>query len=161
MTTVPQAQAKHFCQLMLSDESGLYPLGIHARRILSSTDSLTAEQQFTSFVFYQDNWQSLRLFPHAAEDGSVTWYAAADALPASLGVEHQKYIREVLPRLQREMEAGHWQTVDSCLDRMITYQVRFSQPVTPPPSATPYVTGTALLLFAVISTAVVQYWKRA
>ena len=159
MTTIPQAQAKHFCQLFISDESGLYPLGYHAQRTLSSKDSLTAEQQFTSFIFYNDNWQTLRLFPHAEADGTVTWYAPAESLPASLGKEHQKYIREVMPRLQQEMEAGHWQTVDDYIDRMITYQCRFSQPPPQPTSLQPYAVGAVMLLLTV-SLAFVARLKR-
>jgi hypothetical protein len=72
-----------------------------------------------------DNWQSLRLFPHHEADGTIVWYAPADALPASLGAEHQKYIREVFPRLQQEMEAGRWENVDAYIDRMLEYQCQF------------------------------------
>ncbi len=128
MNSIPQAQAAHFCRLFISDDTGIYPLGYHARRILSSNDSLTVEQQFTSFVFYQDNWQTLRLFPHRSEDGSVIWYAPADALPDALGPEHQKYIREVFPRLQQEMEAANWSAVDAYIDKMMEYQCTFSTP---------------------------------
>jgi hypothetical protein len=126
MNTIPQAQAAHFCRLFICDETGIYPLGYHARRILTPNDSLTAEQQFTSFVFYQDNWQALRLFPHQGTDGKVVWYAPSEKLPASLGSEHQKYIQEVFPRLVSEAEAGHWETVDAYIDRMIQYQCTFA-----------------------------------
>ena len=125
MNTIPQTQAAHFCRLFISDETGIYPLGYHARRILASDDSLTAEQQFTSFVFYQDNWQSLRLFPHQAADGTVVWYAPSEELPATIGAEHQKYIREVFPRLISEAEAGNWVTVDAYIDKMLQYQCTF------------------------------------
>jgi hypothetical protein len=157
MNTIPQAQAAHFCRLLLNDETGIYPLGYHARRILSSNDSLTAEQQFTSFIFYQDNWQTLRLFPHCQEDGTVIWYAPAEALPASLGTEHQKYIREVLPRLQQEMEAGHWQTVDAYIDRMLEYQCRFSQPATPNSTMAFGVAGIFLLITVILSLLI---WRK-
>jgi hypothetical protein len=125
MNTIPQAQAAHFCRLFISDETGIYPLGYHARRILTPNDSLTVEQQFTSFVFYQDNWQSLRLFHHREQNGNVIWYAPADALPDALGQEHQKYIREVFPRLQQEMEAENWPAVDAYIDKMIEYQCKY------------------------------------
>ena len=125
MNTIPQAQAAHFCRLFISDETGIYPLGYHARRILSPNDSLTVEQQFTSFVFYQDNWQSLRLFPHREQNGNVIWYAPADALPDALGQEHQKYIREAFPRLNALVQANDWHNVDTFIDRMIRYQCQF------------------------------------
>ena len=159
MRAIPQAQAKHFCQLMLNDETGIYPLGYHARRILSSNDSLTAEQQFTSFIFYGNNWQSLRLFPHTEADGTVTWYAPAEQLPASMGKEHQKYIREVMPRLQQEMEAGNWQTVDAYIDRMITYQCRFSQPPQQS-SLQPYAASAVMLLLSTLIIASTRLLKR-
>ena len=88
-------------------------------------DSMTVEHQFMSYVFYNDNWQSLRLFPHRQADGTVNWYSPADELPASIGLEHQKYIREVFPRMQQEIEAGNWNTVDAYIDRMIEYQCTF------------------------------------
>ena len=59
------------------------------------------------------------------DDGSVVWYASAEELPASLGIEHQKYIREVFPRLIAEAEAGNWKTVDAYIDRMMEYQCQF------------------------------------
>ena len=149
MNTIPQAQAAHFCRLFISDETGIYPLGYHARRILSPNDSLTVEQQFTSFVFYQDNWQSLRLFPHREQNGNVIWYAPADALPDALGQEHQKYIREVFPRLQQEMEAENWPAVDAYIDKMMEYQCTFSNPQN---ESTPTISMTAgvLVLFVCI-----------
>lgn len=163
MNTIPQAQAAHFCQLFICDETGVYPLGYHARRILSPNDSLTAEQQFTSFVFYQDNWQSLRLFPHCQEDGSVTWYAPAEALPASLGAEHQKYIREVFPRLISEAEAGNWTTVDAYIDKMVKYQCTYGSPEKENAPVQPMAVG-ALLAFAsvfLIVSAVCRFRRTA
>jgi len=151
--SLPKAQATHFCQLFLYDGETIMPMSAHARKLMKATDSLTAEQLFTSFVFYQDNWQSLRIFPHVAADGTVAWYSPADLLVdapsntslfthhSSLSSEHQKYIREVLPRLRQEIIAGNWQTVDAYIDRMIQYQCRFgseyhSEPV-PGQSKTP------------------------
>ena len=130
---IPKETAAHFCQLLINDNGNIYPLSHQARRLLSpeyspqSTDSCiqTPEQLFTSYIFQEDNWQVLRLFPHLADDGTVSWYAPADDLPASLGTEHQKYIREVLPRLKAEVEACRWQTVDAYIDKMIEYQCQF------------------------------------
>ena len=122
---IPQKQAAHFCQLFINDGKDIFPLSYHAHRVLTPTDSLRAEQQFISYLFLHDNWQVLRIFPHLADDGTVNWYAPADDLPASLGTEHQKYIREVLPRLQREIVAENWPVVDDCIDKMIRYQCQF------------------------------------
>jgi len=130
---IPKQTAARFCLLFINDNGNIYPLSYQARRLMSpdshlhSTDSClqTPEQLFTSYIFQQDNWQVLRLFPHLADDGSVSWYAPADNLPTSLGPEHQKYIREVLPRLKAEMQAGHWQTVNAYIDKMIKYQCQF------------------------------------
>lgn len=122
---LPKHIASHFCQLFINDGEEILPLSYHARRILSPDDSLTVEQLFTSYIFQQDNWQVLRIFPHQSDDDTVNWYAPADDLPASLGTEHQKYIREVLPRLQREITAGNWPVVDDCIDKMIRYQCKY------------------------------------
>jgi len=122
---MPRQQAAHFCQLLINDGQGISPLSAHARRIMTPGDSLTAEQQLTVYIFQMRNWESLRIFPHLSADGSVCWYAPADELPASLHPEHQKYIHEVLPRLRQEMMAGHWESVDSCIDRMLCYQCQF------------------------------------
>lgn len=122
---IPKEQAVHFCQLLINDGQSIMPLSAHARRMLTSTDSLTVEQMFTSYIFQQDNWQVLRIFPHLSDDGTVNWYAPADELPASLGTEHQKYIREVLPRLQREIIAENWPVVEDCIDKMIQYQCKY------------------------------------
>lgn len=123
--TIPQAQAAHFCQLLINDDGKIYPLSYQAHHLLTPSDSLTVEQLFMTFIFHDDNWQVLRLFPHTADDGAVNWYAPIDVLPTSLGTEHQKYIREVLPRLQREVMAGNWPVVDDCIDKMIRYQCKY------------------------------------
>ena len=39
--------------------------------------------------------------------------------------EHQKYIREVFPRLSNEIQAGNWETVDAYIDKMIEYQCKY------------------------------------
>ena len=122
---IPQAQAAHFCQLLINDDGEIYPLSYQAHRLLTPSDSLTVEQLFMSYIFVQDNWQVLRIFPHQADNGTVNWYAPIDALPATLDTEHQKYIREVLPRLQREIMAGNWPVVDDYIDKMIQYQCKY------------------------------------
>lgn len=130
---IPKAQAARFCQLFLYDGHNIMPLSHHARRLMkpnsrllpADSSQLTSEQMFATYVLYQDNWRSLRLFPHLATDGTVSWYAPADNIPESVGEEHQKYIREVLPRLKAEVQAGHWQAVDAYIDKMIEYQCQF------------------------------------
>ena len=119
------AVARHFCRLLLNYGTTISPLSYHALRLLAPNDSRTVEQQFMSYVFYENNWQSLRLFPNRQADGTVDWFAPADKLPASIGLEHRKYIREVFPRMQKEIEAGNWNTVDAYIDRMLEYQCTF------------------------------------
>lgn len=124
--TLPREQAAHFCQLMMDDGNGPCPLRIHALKLATEkNDSMTAEQLMTAFLFHCNNWQTLRIFPHTAADGTIHWYAPSDNLPLTLDKEHQKYIREVLPRLQREIEARQWETVDAYIDKMIEYQCKF------------------------------------
>lgn len=120
-------QASHFCRLFVNDGERIMPLSAHARRVIEPNDSLTQEQLFTEFILRDDNWQSLRIFPHPADNQQVVWYAAGEDLPANLGAEHQKYIREVFPRLISEAEAGNWQAVDAYIDRMLQYQSTFAQ----------------------------------
>ena len=42
--TLPKAQAKHFCQLLINDGNSIAPLNYHARSLMTQEDSLTAEQ---------------------------------------------------------------------------------------------------------------------
>ena len=115
----------------------------------------TAEQVFTGLIFFYNDWtnelmpysngkaikrasgnegrmlmeelhsgQTLRLFPHVMKR-HVTWYAPTDLLPASIGSEHQKYIREVFSRLNALIQTGNWKSVDTFIDRMIRYQCQF------------------------------------
>ena len=121
---VPQAQAEHFCQLLISDGDALSPLSVHARKAIQADDSLSVEQIFTGFVLLADGWQTMRIFP-PQQGGQVVWYSATDDLPASMSSEHQKYIRQVFPRLIAEVQAGHWQAVDEYVDRMLQYQCQF------------------------------------
>ncbi len=122
---IPKAQAEHFCQLLINDGNSIAPLSYHARSNMTQTDSLTAEQLFAGFIFFQDNWKTMRFFPHTGEDGTVRWYAPTDQLPSTLSEEHQKYIREVFPRLSNEIQAGNWEAVDAYIDKMIEYQCKY------------------------------------
>ena len=121
---IPQAQAEHFCQLLISDGGSLSPLSVHARKAIQADDSLSVEQIFTGFVLLADGWQTMRIFPHQ-HGGKVSWYSPADDLPSSMSAEHQKYIREVFPRLIAEVQAGHWQAVDEYVEKMLQYQCQF------------------------------------
>ena len=153
VTTIPRETAAHFCQLMVCDNEGnVTPIssfvGSHQ---LAVSDNITAEQLFASYVFQHDGWQTLRVFPHSDGNG-VTWYAATDELPARLGSEHQKYIRDVLHRMTAEVEAANWTTVDAYIERLSRYQVTFAAPEreqAPTAVATPLV-GLLLLLFLTI-----------
>lgn len=150
---MPQKQAAHFCRLLVNEGNNkIYPLSIYARRLtmlLCYDDhygDYTAEQVFTGLIFFYDDWaqermpysngegrmlmeelhsgQTLRLFPHIKKR-QVIWYAPTDRLPASIGSEHQKYIREVFSRLNALIKAGDWKSVDVFIDRMIRYQCQF------------------------------------
>jgi len=150
---LPQQQAAHFCRLLVNDGEGkIYPLSIYARRLtmLLCHDNhygrYSAEQVFTGLIFFYEDWtkerlpfsngeghilmeelhsgQTLRLFPHITKERTL-WYAPTDALPASIGKEHQKYIREVFSRLNGLIQTGDWKSVDAFIDRMIQYQCQF------------------------------------
>jgi hypothetical protein len=124
---MPREQAVHFCQLLVNDGERIQPLRAHALRIIEPSDTITQEQLFADFVLRDGNWQTLRIFPHQTSESVVEWFAPAEQLPAVIGAEHQKYIREVFPRLISEVKAGNWQTVDAYIDRMIQYQCTFGK----------------------------------
>ena len=146
---IPQQQAAHFCQLFVSDDSSISTLSRRAHQMISQADdSLSVEQIFAGYVLLADGWQTMRLFPHQ-EDGVVSWYSATDELPASIGSEHQKYIREVFPRLVAEVQAGDWETVDAYIDRMIQYQCQFGGQELPPRPSSIAIIGI-FLLFSVL-----------
>ncbi len=148
-TTLPQQQARHFCQLLVCDnENRVTPLSAYIRQqSLKQSDSLTIEQLFVAYVFDYDGWQTLRVFPHQRTDGTVSWYSATDTLPQDMSEEHQKYIHEVFPRVLMEIQAGNWQTVDAYIDRMVQYQCKYGAV---PPADSPSV-FTCLLVFLLIS----------
>jgi hypothetical protein len=150
---IPQQQAVHFCQLFVAErlrgmDTSLSTLSFRAKsRRSQPDDSLSVEQIFAGYVLLADGWQTMRLFPHQ-EDGVISWYCATDKLPSSMSSEHQKYIREVFPRLIAEVQAGHWSKVDAYIDRMIQYQCQFgSSKLSPRPSSAAII-GIFLLLFA-------------
>lgn len=150
---LPRQQAARFCRLMVNDGEGrVYPLSVYARRLTmlichdDHYGDYTAEQIFTGLIFFFDEWsrepmpysrgqgrmlmdelhsgQTLRIFPHV-QKRRVDWYAPTDKVPESVGLEHQKYIRESFARLNTLVQRGDWKLVDSFIDRMITYQCRF------------------------------------
>lgn len=144
---LPQAQAAHFCQLFVSDDSSVSTLSLRAHRMIQPDDSLSVEQIFAGYALLADGWQTMRLFPHQ-ENGAVSWYSATDELPSSMSSEHQKYIQEVFPRLVAEVQAGHWTTVDAYIDRMIQYQCQFGGSKLPPRPSSVAIIGIFFLFFA-------------
>ena len=144
---LPQQQAAHFCQLFVADGSSVSTLAYHARKTIQSDDSLSVEQIFAGYVLLADGWQTMRLFPHQ-ENGVISWYSATDELPVSIGSEHQKYIREVFPRLVAEVQAGDWETVDDYIDRMIQYQCQFGDKKLPARPSSAAIIWIFLLFFA-------------
>lgn len=147
---LPQTQATHFCRLLISDGERTMPLSAHLQRMIESSDSLTSEQIFVEYLLSDKNWQSLRFFPHRQDDGTIVWYAPADELPASLDAEHQKYIREVFPRLLAEVQEEHWSTVDDYIDRMVQYQCQFGGQKASMPVSSTFLIYTALSILAIL-----------
>ena len=88
----------------------------------------------------------MRLFPHQ-ENGKISWYSATEELPNSMDSEHQKYIREVFPRLIAQVQAGHWSMVDAYIDRMIQYQCQFGGSKLPARPSSVAIIGIFLLFF--------------
>ena len=152
---LPEKQAAHFCQLFVSDNSSLSTLSRRAHQMIQADDSLSIEQIFAGYILLADGWQTMRLFPHQ-ENGAVSWYSATDELPASIGSEHQKYIREVFPRLVAEVQLGHWSTVDAYIDRMIKYQCQFGGQKLPPRPSSAAIIGIFLLFLALIILGIIK-----
>lgn len=128
LSTLPRATAAHFCQLLVRDNTGtVQSLNSYIRRQPSdASDSLSAAQSFCTYIFNYGGWQSLRIFPHANTNGTITWHAADERLPDDIDSEHQKYIHDVFPRLIAEIEAENWSQVDAYIDRMLKYQTTFA-----------------------------------
>ena len=146
-SVLPEKTAAHFCQLFVAENSSLSTLSMQAHQVIQPDDSLSVEQIFAGYVLLADGWQAMHLFPHQ-ENGMVSWYSATDELPPSMSFEHQKYIREVFPRLVAEVQAGHWSTVDAYIDRMIHYQCQFGGSKLPPRPSSAAIIGIFLLFFA-------------
>ena len=154
---IPQQQAVHFCQLFVANNSSVSTLSMQAHQMIHPDDSLSVEQIFAGYILLADGWQTLRLFPHQ-EDGVVSWYSATDELPDSVDSEHQKYIREVFPRLITEVQAQNWSTVDDYIDRMIQYQCQFGGKKLPARPSSAIIIGIFLLIFTL---GVVRVARRA
>ena len=157
---IPQKQATHFCQLFVSEGSSLSTLSRRAHQMIQLTesqpdDSLSVEQIFAGYILLADGWQTMRLFPHQ-ENGAVSWYSATDELPASIDSEHQKYIREVFPRLVAEVQAGDWETVDAYIDSMIQYQCQFGGQKLPPRPSSAAIIGIFLLFLALMILGIIK-----
>ena len=162
--TLPKAQALHFCQLLFNDgEGSVRLLNTYAQNLVTVLcgqaryGDYTAEQVFTGLIFYFDDWMrepfimtadaerqqfvyelcsgsTLRIFPHKSGAGAVSWYTPTGRLPESIDAEHRRYIQEVFTRLNAEVKAEHWETVDAYIDSMIKYQCQFGGN---PPSQSP------------------------
>ena len=143
---LPEHTAAHFCQLFVVDGSSVSTMSLQARKMIQPDDSLSVEQILAGYVLLADGWQTMRLFPHQ-EDGVITWYSATDELPSTMSSEHQRYIREVFPRLVAEVQAGHWSTVDAFIDRMIRYQCQFGSIRHPSRPSSAAIIGIVLLFF--------------
>ena len=159
---IPQKQAAHFCQLFVSEGSSLSTLSRRAYQMIQLTesqpdDSLSVEQIFAGYILLADGWQTMRLFPHK-ENGVVSWYSATDELPAFIDAEHQKYIREVFPRLVAEVQLGNWSTVDAYINRMIQYQCQFGGQKLPSRPSSAAIIGIFLLFFSLLFLA--HYYHR-
>ena len=121
---LPRHTAQHFCQLLISDGTSVSPLSVHAHKTIQPEDSLSVEQIFAGYILLADGWQTMCVFPHQ-EQGKVVWYSATSELPSTMDAEHQKYIRQVFPRLIAEVQAANWHAVDEYIDRMLQYQCQF------------------------------------
>ena len=167
-TAIPQQTAEHFCRLLVCDSEGnISSITTFLCRQTPSSNtqqhqSPSTEQLFASYIFDYDGWQTLHIFPYQSADGTVTWYAPTDSIPHTIDAEHHKYIREALPRLQAEVKAGNWQTVDAFIDRMILYQTTYGAQTQPANSvALPLIfaiifSSATLLFLAIVS----RIWKR-
>ena len=116
-------------------------------------EDFTAEQVLTGFIFFYDDWikeplkqnkkpmkmeekqtlieqlhqgTPLKIFPYS-EHNAITWYSPTATLPETMNEEHQKYIRDVFSLLNGEIQAGHYDTANEYLDKMLEYQQAFGQ----------------------------------
>lgn len=143
---LPQATAARFCQLLVcdNDEQLLSLTAFLRKNPLEANDSLTTEQLFCDYIFHYGGWQTLRIFPY--RDGhQAHWYAATSTLPEDMPEEHQRYIQEVLLRMQKEVDAEEWITVDAYIDRLLRYQHEFG-----PVSTTTHTTSLPVPLLLMV-----------
>ncbi|MBR1448531.1 MAG: cytochrome c biogenesis protein CcsA [Prevotella sp.] len=65
---------------------------------------------------------TLKVFPHTADD-RTTWYAPTDEVDTlSVPADDRLYMGTFFMLLYEEIEAGHYDTVDRYLDKMLAYQ---------------------------------------
>ena len=164
LSTLPQATAAHFCQLLVCDNMGtVQSLNSYIHRQPSDvSDSLSAAQSFCTYIFNYGGWQSLRIFPHAKTNGTITWHAADERLPDDIDSEHQKYIHNVFPRLIVEIEAENWSQVDAYIDRMLKYQTTFASvnASSPNPHPSPIILFLPFILFLALPLISIMRVKR-
>ena len=118
--------------------------GATSKSIDNRMRSLGVEQVFTGFIFFYDDWvqeplssregfelvnelhsgATLRIFPHLQGE-DIIWYAPNSNIPEHVPSEHRRYMHDVFSRLNGEVQAGNWSTVDAYIDRMIQYQCQF------------------------------------
>ena len=156
---LPQATAARFCQLLVcdNDEQLLSLTSFLRKNPLEANDSLTTEQLFCDYIFHYGGWQTLRIFPY--RDGhQAHWFAATSTLPEDMPEEHQRYIQEVLVRMQSEVDAERWVTVDAYIDRLLQYQRQFGPVATTTSTVSlpvPFIIGVLFALFLSVF-----FWQR-
>ena len=183
--TLPRQQAAHFCRLMVSDgEGSVYPLSVYAANLTQflfgtkDYGEYSAQQVLTGYIFYYEDLaqeplasrdgfeflaelhsgSTLRLFPHRQDKGKTTWYAPTSHIPENVPEEHRRYMHDVFTRLNGEVQAGKWKTVDAYIDRMIQYQCQYGG--TKPSSAPfPITLFAAIVLFALAALFVYRKMK--
>lgn len=156
---LPQATATRFCQLVVcdNDERLLSLSAFLHKNPIGANDSLTSEQLFCDYVFHYGGWQTLRIFPY--HDGQQThWYAADSELPQSIPSEHRRYMQEVFVRMQAEIDAEQWDTVDAYIDRLLQYQRQFGPVGSVPRTASLPIAPIATIFFIIFLS--IPFWWR-
>lgn len=159
---LPQATAARFCQLLVcdNDEQLLSLTSFLRKNPLEANDSLTTEQLFCDYIFHYGGWQTLRIFPY--RDGKQAhWFAATSELPEEMPEEHRRYIQEVLLRMQSEVDAERWVTVDAYIDRLLQYQHEFGPVATTthtPSVPIPLILSVLVILF--LSIPILYHYHR-
>ena len=159
---LPQATAARFCQLLVcdNDEQLLSLTSFLRKNPLEANDSLTTEQLFCDYIFHYGGWQTLRIFPYC--DGKQAhWFAATSELPEEMPEEHRRYIQEVLLRMQSEIDAERWVTVDAYIERLLQYQHEFGPVATTthtPSVPIPLILSVLVILF--LSIPILYHYHR-